>query len=512
MAFAILSFALSMLQGRADAARDATPLPPAEMRQWLSLKGLMWRERLSDPEREAVRGGLRSPEPALFEAAVGTLLDHRLRDDLPILADAADDVEDYRREVGREVVAAFGSGRDPVDSLRDAVARGGVAHPAVRRLFVEWIVIDRARSLRAGAAEPTVVQGLELSEFEKALLDLSALPADEAVGRIIHDLAQAQVAGREEYDRAAILATYGRPAVDAALARLGRIAGEGGASPYPAILLLDSLRPWAFQLGHEDAEGLRLVLDRLERPGDPRIVNAVRAFRAVIDSGAAGGVRCTIRSSRPLAHAVDPARIVAYGLRYDDLDRLAALREARIVVPVREILQRVSRDDRAIEGRILATTPDYAGACNVHVARGRFLEQADVDNYENVAVLGAQAARNLFPHAREDPIDQAIRIGSDEYAVVGTLPEDGAPGDPAAEPDGGLDVFIPLSTAKLRFGDRVLVRRGDETTLEEVQLSRIIVQGPRELDAEQLAAVIEAAVGPSHPEKDYEVEIGGRRH
>ncbi len=49
--------------------------------------------------------------------------------------------------------------------------------------------------------------------------------------------------------------------------------------------------------------------------------------------------------------------------------------------------------------------------------KGRFLTASDNEKYENFAVLAAETAEKLFPY--EDPLGQAIKLGSDYYTVVG---------------------------------------------------------------------------------------------
>jgi putative ABC transport system permease protein len=67
----------------------------------------------------------------------------------------------------------------------------------------------------------------------------------------------------------------------------------------------------------------------------------------------------------------------------------------------------------------IGTTPSYRDAARLEVAAGRFLAELDVSDRKRVAVLGAQAARALFPLG--SPLGQAVRLGGDWYQVVGVL-------------------------------------------------------------------------------------------
>jgi putative ABC transport system permease protein len=55
------------------------------------------------------------------------------------------------------------------------------------------------------------------------------------------------------------------------------------------------------------------------------------------------------------------------------------------------------------------------------VAQGRFFTEFEMDRRRQVVVLGSAPATTLFPET--DPIGKRIRIGQDEYAVVGVLGE-----------------------------------------------------------------------------------------
>ena len=87
-------------------------------------------------------------------------------------------------------------------------------------------------------------------------------------------------------------------------------------------------------------------------------------------------------------------RILEYGLKYEDLERLkATLPTVSDAVPIAMGLKPASNDERWIpNARILGTTPDYLKVKNLRIRRGRFITAPDHWNTNNVAVLGAGAA------------------------------------------------------------------------------------------------------------------------
>jgi putative ABC transport system permease protein len=95
---------------------------------------------------------------------------------------------------------------------------------------------------------------------------------------------------------------------------------------------------------------------------------------------------------------------------------------------------------------VSGVTASYFGIRNLTVESGQFLGEEDVDGEARVAVLGASAARDLFPDGGF-PIGQSVRIRGVQYKVIGVLQSEGGMGF------GGPDdqVFIPLTTAQSRL-------------------------------------------------------------
>ncbi|MZP41883.1 FtsX-like permease family protein [Heliobacterium gestii] len=93
---------------------------------------------------------------------------------------------------------------------------------------------------------------------------------------------------------------------------------------------------------------------------------------------------------------------------------------------------------------ITGTTADFSRVRNFKPAAGRFIDEQDVQNMANVAVLGDTVASDLFDGA--DPIGKKIRFGREAYRVVGVMePKKSGPQDM------GDQIFIPLTTAQKRL-------------------------------------------------------------
>jgi putative ABC transport system permease protein len=97
---------------------------------------------------------------------------------------------------------------------------------------------------------------------------------------------------------------------------------------------------------------------------------------------------------------------------------------------------------------VLGVTPDYLTVRNWQVARGRFIDQQDVESLAKVCALGTTVVEDLFGSGYLDPVGQTIKINRQNYQVVGVMASKGQAGF-TNEDD---QVFIPLSTAQVKFG------------------------------------------------------------
>jgi RND family efflux transporter MFP subunit len=195
------------------------------------------------------------------------------------------------------------------------------------------------------------------------------------------------------------------------------------------------------------------------------------------------------------------AMTVNYGLTARDLERLAALPGVTRVVPVRSFPQDLRHRERRHAGRVIATTPEYAGPEGLTLAAGRFFTPAEDEGLANVAVLGPAAAERLFPD--EAPLGQSVMVGRHLFVVVGVLR--GAEDGPAAKSG---DVYLPLRTCQARFGQAIVLRRRGALQREQVELTQVTLTLAR---ADQVAPTVEAAralLHASHPKKDWEVLPG----
>ncbi|MCG9696452.1 ABC transporter permease [Shewanella sp. Isolate11] len=157
-----------------------------------------------------------------------------------------------------------------------------------------------------------------------------------------------------------------------------------------------------------------------------------------------------------------------------------------------------SRDGRS-DGTVMGVTPSYFGLSALHIGKGRSLNDNDEAYYRQVAVLGPEAARSLFPQG--NPLGGLIKINHQWFEVVGVLSE----GEQSQSKIQGVklggernQVFIPLATALKKMNFKML-----EDELDSIKLA--IADGVEpSLAAKSLGHLFARRHGG---EKDYEIVV-----
>jgi putative ABC transport system permease protein len=188
-----------------------------------------------------------------------------------------------------------------------------------------------------------------------------------------------------------------------------------------------------------------------------------------------------IRSQKPADEAIANIRgPVPYGLLRSDYDRLMeTVPTIKSALPIRELRRQFRRGAKLIDGRLVGCTPGYADVNRLEVDHGRFLTDVDIKKRVNHCVLAAEVGKHLFGYL--DPVGRTIHIddNQDYYVVIGVL----EPKSPTAAIGGSLsaqdfsqDVYIPISTLRVRTGDFVVTRRSGSFEGEIVELNQITVR------------------------------------
>ena len=94
------------------------------------------------------------------------------------------------------------------------------------------------------------------------------------------------------------------------------------------------------------------------------------------------------------------------------------------------------------DGQIIGTTQGYEVIRGYELSRGRFITQPDLDNRIFVAVLGSEAATEMF--GKTDAVGETFSINGYTFTVVGVLEANGS--DSTGSQDN--QIFIPYTLAQ----------------------------------------------------------------
>ncbi len=146
-------------------------------------------------------------------------------------------------------------------------------------------------------------------------------------------------------------------------------------------------------------------------------------------------------------------------------------------VPARE--RAYYKGEKTKELSVLGVSENYAAVNFLKMEGGRFFTEAEVHHRRPLAVLGQTPIKALFPNV--DPVGKTIRIGSQEYEVIGYV----GPRPNAGGLGSGQDDFIvvPYTTYQKQFGWRRAggrVHAGGTMTDASAFQSAMIAIVPRE--------------------------------
>jgi putative ABC transport system permease protein len=131
---------------------------------------------------------------------------------------------------------------------------------------------------------------------------------------------------------------------------------------------------------------------------------------------------------------------------FENFKDLAKLPTA--VAPVINSQQVVKFSDKRVDGVFLnGSNADYIKTTNFTFDQGRFYNEVESNASRQVAVVGSEVAKQLFP--RGDALEKTIKIGHANFKVVGVLAEQGSFILGPWNPDN--QVFIPIGSIFKNF-------------------------------------------------------------
>lgn len=116
------------------------------------------------------------------------------------------------------------------------------------------------------------------------------------------------------------------------------------------------------------------------------------------------------------------------------------------------------RGGRLRSGKLVGVNDHYFGINNFEVAEGNIFTDTQLKNADRICVIGSAVKTRFF--AGEDPVGQRIKAGNTWLTVVGVLKEREMSTENIQNlgiRNYNLDIYIPVTTALLRYKNRALV-------------------------------------------------------
>lgn len=115
------------------------------------------------------------------------------------------------------------------------------------------------------------------------------------------------------------------------------------------------------------------------------------------------------------------------------------------------------KDNQTETPLIFGVTPEYDFTLSQFVGEGRFITDIDISERRNIAILGRDVVKALFPDER-NPIGEDIKIGGNVFRVVGIMEDLGTFFGQSRD----NSIFVPISTfqkyyPEIKFPDFVFV-------------------------------------------------------
>jgi putative ABC transport system permease protein len=212
------------------------------------------------------------------------------------------------------------------------------------------------------------------------------------------------------------------------------------------------------------------------------------------------------KSAEEEATSTEHSHMSIYGLTYEDYRRIAtSFSNIQQTAPVKLTRKDSRVRERVLELRIVGTTPEWFKLVPREILAGRILLKSDQEKQAPVAVLTEFGARKIL--ATESTVGRTVRIGSDQFEIIGIVRSESGQAGNIQIPDQEVDAYIPIEVARRYFGDIFTKRTSGGDEREMVELHQVIVQVDDPKKVEAVAAGIERMLEQFHKKKDYAVSV-----
>jgi putative ABC transport system permease protein len=265
-------------------------------------------------------------------------------------------------------------------------------------------------------------------------------------------------------------------------------------------LLLHKLRSFLTMLGVVFGVGSVVAMLSVGEGASKEALEQIRRL------GSNNIIISSMKSAEEEARSTTRSRMSIYGLTYEDHRRVAqSFEDIQRTAPIKLIRRDSRLYDRAMELRVVGTTPEWFELVPRQVLAGRVLLKSDQEKQAPVAVLTEFGARKIL--ATESTIGQTIRIGGDNFEVIGIVKSESGQAGNIQIPDQDVDAYVSIEVARRYFGDIFTKRTSSGEERERVELHQMIIQVDDPKKVEAIAGGIERMLEKFHKKKDYVVSV-----
>jgi putative ABC transport system permease protein len=265
-------------------------------------------------------------------------------------------------------------------------------------------------------------------------------------------------------------------------------------------LLLHKLRSFLTMLGVVFGVGSVVAMLAVGEGASKHAVEQIRKL------GSNNIIITSMKSAEEEQASTQHSHMSVYGLTYEDYRRLSeSFKNIRQTAPAKLMRKDSRLRERSMELRVVGATPQWFHLVPRELVAGRVILPSDQEKKSPVAVLTEFGARKLL--AAENTIGQTLRIGGNQFEVIGIIKSESGQAGNIQIPDQDIDVYIPLEVAQRYFGDIFAKRTAGSDERERVELHQIIVQVDDPKNAEAVGVGIETMLKRFHNKKDYVVSV-----
>lgn len=150
------------------------------------------------------------------------------------------------------------------------------------------------------------------------------------------------------------------------------------------------------------------------------------------------------------------------GISLEDIEALEQQKAVAEVAPSAMTNADITWSRNKVSGQIEGTSLAFVHVRKLSLAQGRSFTHYEVDKRMNVAVLGSDAARNIFGSDASRAVGETIMIKQLPFKVVGVLANSNS-----NMSNSGQQVYVPITTGMERLGNMSIQQVNASATTEE---------------------------------------------